>query len=248
MSLTSRILTAMGLGMLVGVMFNFASTQGWTAGVYDNWLNVFIIDGLFDIGGRIFVASLQLLVVPLVFVSLVSGVCALGDNSRMGPMAAKALALYMFTTAVAISLALLAGAIIQPGAGFNLESAAEFSAQATPSLKDVIINIFPTNPVKAMTEGNMLQIIVFSLLMGIAVARAGESGKKIAAFFNDFNDVIMKMVVILMNFAPYGVFCLLAGLFSKLGAEAFLNLAKYFFTVLAVLLVHAFGTLSLIHI
>ncbi|MDN3637944.1 dicarboxylate/amino acid:cation symporter [Simiduia curdlanivorans] len=245
MSLTSRILIAMGLGLFIGGMFNVAEGEGWLAGVYNAWVDQFLVSGLFDLGGKVFVALLKLLVVPLVFVSLVCGVASLGDNTRMGPMAGKTLLLYMATTAVAISLALVAGVIIQPGAGFNLSTEATFVVNEAPSLKDVILGIVPTNPVEAMAQGNMLQIIVFALLVGIAMSRVGEAGKRVAAFFNDFNEVNLKMVVILMNFAPYGVFCLMAQMAADLGLEAFANLLVYFFTVLFVLFIHGLGTYPL---
>ena len=245
MSLTSRILVAMLLGLIVGAMFNFASAQGWTAGQYDAWIDDFMVNGVFDLGGKIFVALLKLLVVPLVFVSLVCGTASLGDNTRMGPLAGKALGLYMLTTAAAISLALLAGILIQPGAGFNLETDATFTAAQAPSLKDTVLGIVPTNPVQAMAEGNMLQIILFALLVGVAMSHCGDAGKRVASFFNDFNDIVLRMVVMLMNFAPYGVFCLIAQLAADLGLDAFANLAAYFFTVLFVLLLHGFGTYAL---
>ena len=245
MSLTTRILIAMGLGLVIGGAFNIAQEQGWLAGVFNAWVDEFLVGGLFDLGGKVFVALLKLLVVPLVFVSLVCGVASLGDNTRMGPMAAKTLAIYMVTTAVAISLALIAGVIIQPGAGFNLSTEASFVVNEAPSLKDVILGIVPTNPVEAMAQGNMLQIIVFSLLVGIAMSRVGEAGKRVAKFFEDFNEVNLRMVVILMNFAPYGVFCLMAQMAADLGLEAFANLLVYFGTVLFVLFLHALGTYTL---
>ncbi|TQV82566.1 dicarboxylate/amino acid:cation symporter [Exilibacterium tricleocarpae] len=245
MSLTKRIIWAMVLGLALGVMINIASSQGWLAATFNNWIDVFIVDGLFDVVGRIFVASLKLLVVPLVFVSLVCGTASLGDNTRMGPMAGKTLVLYMFTTAVAISLALIAGTVVQPGAGIDLQQEVAFEPSAVPSLKDVVINIFPDNPVQAMAAGNMLQVIVFAILMGIAISRSGERGRQVAGFFNDFNDVIMKMVTMLMHLAPYGVFCLLAKLFSGLGIDAIWKLGKYFFCVVGVLLLHGLGVYSL---
>jgi len=241
MSLTKRILLAMMLGVVVGGLFNVATTEGWMGASFGHWLDQFMDHGLFDAVGRIFVASLKLLVVPLVFVSLVCGTASLGDNSRMGFMAGKTIGLYLLTTALAISLALLMGTLIRPGDGIDLAVASDFTAKASPSLKDVLINIFPSNPIQAMAEGNMLQVIVFSLLMGLAVSKSGEQGRRIAAFFEDVNEVIMKMVTILMNFAPYGVFSLLAKLFAGLGVSVIMDLALYFFTVLFVLLLHGLG-------
>ena len=241
MSLTKRILLAMVLGVVVGGLFNMASTGGWLGESVGHWLDQYMVHGVFDAVGRIFVASLKLLVVPLVFVSLVCGTASLGDNSRMGFMAGKTIGLYLITTAVAISLALMMGALIRPGDGIDLAVASDFTAKASPSLKDVLINIFPSNPIQAMADGNMLQVIVFSLLMGIAVSKSGEPGRRIAAYFEDVNSVIMKMVTILMNFAPYGVFSLLAKLFAGLGVSVIMDLALYFFTVVLVLLLHGLG-------
>ncbi len=241
MSLTKRILLGMVLGVVVGGMVNVATTEGWLVGGFGAWLDSFIVHGVFDAVGRIFVASLKLLVVPLVFVSLVCGTASLGDNSRMGVMAGKTVMLYLLTTAVAITLALLMGSLIRPGDGIDLAVATDFVAKQSPSLKDVIVNIFPSNPIQAMADGNMLQVIVFSLLMGLAVSKSGEPGRRVTAFFEDLNEVIMKMVTILMNFAPYGVFSLLAKLFAGLGVSVIMDLALYFFTVVFVLLLHGLG-------
>jgi Na+/H+-dicarboxylate symporter len=246
MSLTARILIAMAAGLGVGVLLNLASQQAWLDSVIIGWVDEFVIVGLFDAVGRIFVASLKLLVVPLVFVSLVCGASSLGGNSRMGAMAAKTLCLYMLTTALAITIALLLGNLIRPGDGIGLAEASTFAAKSAPSLKDVIVNIFPSNPIQAMAEGNMLQVIVFSLLMGIAIAQSGDSGSRVKAWFEDMNDIVMKMVSILMELAPYGVFCLLAKLFAGLGAGAIIDLGMYFSTVVLALALHCFGVYSII--
>ncbi len=246
MSLTVRILIAMGAGLGVGILLNLASQQQWLDSAIIGWVDEFVIVGVFDAVGRIFVASLKLLVVPLVFVSLVCGASSLGGNSRMGAMAAKTLCLYMLTTALAISIALLLGSLIRPGDGIGLGEASTFAAKTAPSLKDVVVNIFPSNPIQAMAEGNMLQVIVFSLLMGIAIAQCGDSGSRVKAWFEDMNDIVMKMVSILMELAPYGVFCLLAKLFAGLGASAIIELSLYFFTVVLALALHCFGVYSLI--
>ncbi|MDH5173337.1 MAG: dicarboxylate/amino acid:cation symporter, partial [Gammaproteobacteria bacterium] len=222
---------------------------GHSAAMPDS-LRVFIeqglVGGLFDAVGRIFIASLKLLVVPLVLVSLICGASSLGDSARMGPIAIKTLGLYLATTAIAVTLALLFAILVGPGEHMELAMAGEFQATPPPPLIDVLVNIFPSNPVKAMADGEMLQIIVFALLVGYAIAHAGEPGRRIAGFFRDMETVVMKMVEILMELAPYGVFALLAKLFSQLGLGAILDLAAYFFTVLAVLVFHAivvYGTL-----
>ncbi len=150
----------------------------------------------------------------------------------------KTLLYYLATTAVAVGIALLFAVFIGPGNGVDLVSDANYQATVPPPLSDVLVGIFPSNPVQAMAEGNMLQIIVFALLFGYAVSHAGEPGRRIASFFRDMEAVVMQMVDILMLLAPYGVFALLAKLFATLGIGAIVDLAAYFFTVLAVLLFH----------
>ncbi len=246
MTLTTRILIAMALGVVVGSMLNVLLNMHWLTGAVIMQVNTILVDGILDGIGLVFVASLKLLVVPLVFVSLVCGVTALGDNARMGAIAIKTLLLYLLTTAIAITLALLAALVIQPGTGMDLTSTATFIAKEAPPLKQVFVEIFPSNPVRAMAEGKMLQVIVFSLLLGYAISLSGEAGRRVTAVFRDFEQVIMKMVAVLMALAPYGVFCLLAKLFSQLGITAIADLAKYFLTVVFVLFIHAFSVYSLL--
>jgi Na+/H+-dicarboxylate symporter len=238
MTLSTKIFLGMILGVVLGAVLNVLGTsESSFAGNLTAWL----VNSVFDVVGQIFVASLKLLVVPLVFVSLVCGASAMGVNARMGHMAAKTLGLYLLTTAIAVTLALTFANVIDPGMGIEMSSASTYEAKPAPSVKEVLINIFPTNPVKAMAEGNMLQIIVFAILMGVAVTHSGEKGRAVLDFFESFNEVVMTMVSFLMHLAPYGVFCLLAKLFSELGISAIADLAKYFFSVVLVLLVHGLG-------
>ncbi len=235
MTLSTKILLAMVLGVVLGAILNTMETAD---GSFLANLTAWLVNSVFDVVGKIFIASLKLLVVPLVFVSLVCGSSAMGANARMGRMAGKTLGLYLLTTAIAITLALLFANLINPGLGIDMSSTASYTPKPAPSVKEVLINIFPTNPIKAMAEGNMLQVIVFAILMGVAVSHSGEKGKEVLSFFESFNEVVMTMVSLLMHLAPYGVFCLLAKLFSQLGLSAILDLAKYFFTVAFVLLLH----------
>lgn len=245
MSLTTRILIAMAAGLAVGILTNLLGNSGWLSPTIQGWISDGFVNGLLDAVGQMFVASLKLLVVPLVFISLVCGASGLGESSRVGAMAGKTLALYLLTTAIAISLALLLGNMIRPGDGIGLETSQSFAAQEPPSLKDVLVSIVPSNPVQAMADGNMLQVIVFALLMGIAIARCGDTGQKVREWFVNLDEVVMKMVGILMELAPYGVFCLLAKLFAELGASAIIELGLYFSTVVLALLLHCFGVYGL---
>lgn len=234
MSLTKKILVAMVLGIVIGLLLNL-----FTGREADSWVQVYLVDGLFDTVGAVFVASLKLLVVPLVFVSLVCGTANLGNHSRMGGLAVKTIGLYLLTTAIAITLAIGVASLLGPGLGLNLEASGATSMDTDLSLKQTIINIFPSNPVAAMAEGNMLQVIVFSVLLGVAIAKSGEQGAPVASFFENLNHVVLRMIMMLVQLAPYGVFCLLAKLFASMGFGVFQDLLFYFFTVAGVLLLQA---------
>ncbi|EOK5762780.1 dicarboxylate/amino acid:cation symporter [Vibrio vulnificus] len=238
MSLTGRVI----LGMVAGILTGFAIRALFA----DNgFVDAYIVNGLFEVGGKIFIASLKMLVVPLIFVSLVCGTSSLKDISTLGRMGGKTLAFYITTTAVAITLALTMGTVFQPGSGADLTAASSFKSAEAPSLGQVIIDMFPTNPISAMAEGKTLQVIVFALLFGIAISAAGKPGERIAAIFSDLNEVIMKLVALLMNLAPYGVFFLMAKLFTGLGLGAIINLGEYFLVLTATLLIHGLVTYSL---
>lgn len=250
LGLTARIVIGMAAGIAVGFLFKLL-----LAGQEDRMLNLFgmaiplkalFIDGFFHIGGEIFIASLKMLVVPLVFVSLVCGTCSLSDTSALGRLGGKTIALYLITTAIAISLAIFAALVIGPGEGVQMQSDASFNPSQAPALSQVFINIFPSNPIESMAKGNMLQIIVFAVLFGLAMAMSGKAGERLTVVFNDLSDVIMKLVTLLMNLAPYGVFFLMAKLFTTLGFETIVSLSKYFGVVMFVLIFHGIISYSLI--
>ena len=217
-SLTTRIVTGMVAGILVGTILQWLMPDGSDAVIplylFDLSLRGFLVDGVFEVIGQIFISSLQMLVVPLVFVSLICGTCSLKDTTKLGRIGGKAIGLYLLTTAI----------------------------REAPSLAHVIIQMFPSNPFAAFAQGNMLQVIIFALLFGIAIALSGKAGERIASIFEDMSTVVMRLVTILMNIAPYGVFCLLAGLFTDVSLSTFGNLLKYFFVVVFALLIHAFVT------
>ena len=246
MTLTTRIVIAMVAGIALGSLLNVMAAQDWLSEVFRAFVDDYIVLGLFDVVGRIFIASLKLLVVPLVFVSLVCGAASLGSSARMGRIAMRTIGLYLLTTGIAVSVALVVAITIGPGNGIELPGQANFVPKESPSLADVIVNMVPSNPIRAMADGEMLQVIVFALLIGFAVTRVGEAGERVVNFFRDFEAVIMKIVAILMLLAPWGVFALLAKLFSQLGVGAIVDLAKYFFTVLGMLIFHGLVVYSLV--
>jgi len=232
MNLTVRILIGMAAGVLVGL-----AVQGFTS--EDHWIQTVLIQDVFDAGGKVFIASLRLMVVPLVLVSLVCGSSSLADGASMGRLGGKSIGLYLFTTAVAISLALGLALFISPGEGGSASQAVEYTPRPSPGLKETFLNIFPTNPVQAMADGNMLQIIVFALLLGTALGRSGDAGQRIRSLFEDLNGVLMRLIVMLISLAPFGVFFLMAKLFSEVGWRDIIELGKYFATVVLALIIHA---------
>lgn len=240
MTLTQKVLAAMGLGIVVGLIFNLFgfNTEG-------SFVNTYVIGGVFALIGKMFIAALKMLVVPLVFFSLVSGVMGIGDIGRLGKVGFKAFGLYLFTTAAAISLAIVLAASIIPMLGeVSQTSSSQFTAQEAPPLIDVLANIIPSNIVEAFASGNMLQIIFFSILFGISLLMVGEKGKSIVEGIETLNEAMMKMVGIIMAAAPLAVFALLAKAVSELGFELLAQLGVYVAVIVTALALHLFGTLN----
>ena len=237
--LSNRILGSMVLGLFVGIALNFT--------VADNeWFQAMVLEGFLSMVGEIFVRFLSMLVVPLVFVSLITGVSALSDPKKLGRVGGKAVSLYLFTTGIAVTLALVSAVIVQPGIGASPEVLVEREIAAQPSFFQVLVDMVPRNPVQAMANGDMLPIIVFAVLVGLSIALAGEPGKRIGHFFSDFNTVVMRLVGFVMMMAPYGVFALITVLAATTGWATFLGVLKYVLLVLAILVVHASVSYSLI--
>ena len=228
MSYTTRILLSMFLGIFFGSLINNL--------FLDYSLVAFSIE-IFSALGTIFISSLKLMVVPLVFFSLVTGVAQITDSSKLGSISIKAIFLYLATTSIAISLALFFSNFFNIGSGAGLISEAKFVTPTPPSLKEVFVNIFPTNPIAAMANGEMLQIIVFSLLVGLGV-KSLSSSENLINFFVSGNNLMLKIVELIIWFAPIGIFCLLTDIFSQIGFSVIYDLAGYFFLLIAVLMFH----------
>jgi Na+/H+-dicarboxylate symporter len=235
MNLTVRILIGMAAGLILGTL---VQVSGITP---EHWLKTFVIEGILGAGGDIFIRSLKLMVVPLVFVSLVCGAASLGGHGSMGRVGGKTVGLYLLTTGIAITIALVLALLISPGEGAASAdlTPTDYVSKPPESIKDTLVNIFPTNPVAAMAEGNMLQVIVFALLLGVALSRTGEAGERVTALFDDLNEIMMKLITLLIQLAPLGVFCLMATLFSKVGWQEIGKLMAYFGTVVLALIIHA---------
>ena len=239
MSLTSKILIGMFSGLLLGSFISFFGLEA------NQFIKIYLIDGFLYIGGQVFISLLKLMVVPLVFFSLTSGVSSLDQNLSLGRITGKTLGLYLTTTAIAITIGLTIAVLFNPGNNLDLETSISLSIPESPNIKDILLGIIPSNPIKAMADGNMLQIIVFSILFGIAIRSLGDSVKIIKDAVNSITEIVLKLVMFIINIAPYGVFCLMSVLFAEKGLTVLGDLSFYFFIVVSALLLHGFLTYSL---
>jgi len=239
-NLTAKVLIGMAAGIAVGLIINLGGFNA-DGSLVHTWL----VSGLFHVVGKMFVNSLKMLVVPLVLFSLISGVCGIGDLRRLGRVGSKSFALYMITTAVAIATALLVAHIFGPGTGMEIPNASEFTSREAPPLVNVLINIVPGNPIAALANGEMLQVIFFAILLGVSILMVGAKAAPIIRGVELMNDVMMKMVDVIMSTAPYAVFCLIAYSVANLGMELLGQLLGYVLVLIGVLLFHLFVTLTI---
>ena len=237
LGLTTKIFIGLILGAICGIILYGLVPAGV---IRDDIL----INGIFKVLGKGFLRAMQMLVVPLVFCSLVCGSMAIGDTKKLGRVGVKTILFYLVTTAIAITLAIGVGKLINPGIGLDMSNiqVAETTVSEANSVSDVILDIIPTNPISALSNGNMLQIIFFSILVGIILAMLNEKAKTVANFFSEFNEIMMKMTMIVMKVAPIGVFCLIATTFSNIGWSAFAPMLKYIFAVMLALFIQCLIT------
>ena len=234
--LSTKIFIALIIGALLGVGIHYYMPAG-------NIRDKVIIEGIFYVVGQGFIRLMQMLVVPLVFCSLICGSMAIGDTKTLGKVGVKTILFYLFTTAVAVSIAISVGYLIKPGIGLDMDSVeiAEVTTTASETkLVDTLLNIIPKNPISSMSNGDMLPIIVFALLIGVILAKLGTKTATVAKFFSEFNDIMMEMTLIIMKLAPIGVFCLIARTFANLGFSAFKPMIKYMGSVTLALVIQCF--------
>ncbi len=241
MSLTIKVLLGMALGIIVGLVINLSGMNA--EGSFVNW---FVVDGVLYAIGKMFVNALKMLVVPLVFFSLICGVCGIGDVKTLGRVGTKSFGLYMLTTAIAIATAIVIAVTMGIGKGMNQTSEAMFKGKEQPPLADVFINIVPSNPIAAMANGQMLPIIFFAILTGISILMVGRQAKPIVELAELGNEVMMKMVNIIMAIAPYAVFALIARAVSNLGLDLLISLLGYVAVLVGALMIHLFVTLMIV--
>ncbi|MBA4495527.1 dicarboxylate/amino acid:cation symporter [Paenactinomyces guangxiensis] len=235
LSLTAKILIGIILGLIVGVVLNLY------------FPNVFkpLNEYLFDPASQLFIKAIKMIVVPLVFFSLASGAAGIADPKKLGRIGVKTIVLYLFTTAVAITFALILANVIQPGVGTDIAKSAEKpEIEKAPSVMDTLVNIVPENPVQAMANADMLQIIFFALLFGIGMALLKDKVVRVREFIDQGNEIMLKLVTIIMATAPYAAFALMARAVGEAGIDLIGSMAWYMVTLLLALLIHMLVTYS----
>lgn len=241
MALSTKIFIALISGALLGVLIHYFMPNGY-------FRDTVLVGGIFYVVGQGFIRLMQMLVVPLVFCSLVCGSMSIGDTKTLGKVGIKTVIFYLFTTALAICIALGVASLINPGIGISLSSvkATDVTVAEPTSFADTLLNIIPKNPIGSMANGDMLPIIVFALFVGVLLAKMGSKASTVSNFFSQFNDLMMEMTMAVMTIAPIGVFCLIAKTFSEIGFSAFLPMLKYMGAVILALAIQCFGSYQLL--
>ena len=236
LSLSTKIFIALVAGVVFGLLINFFLPTGVLR-------DTILIDGILYIVGNGFIRLMQMLVIPLVICSLICGTMAIGDTKTLGQVGVKTLVFYTATTALAITIALALGMLVRPGMGLNISAVeqGDVTVNQSISMADTILNIIPKNIIASMAEGDMLPIIVFSVFVGIMLAKLGSKAATVSKFFAEFNDIMMEMTVTVMKAAPVGVFCMIARTIATIGFDAFLPMLKYLGCVLFALAIQCFG-------
>ena len=233
-SLGNWILISMILGLIVGLILNFYVTNTFIK-------EVVLIDNVFYLGGNLFIKLMKMLVVPLVFCSIIVGVTSISDIKKIGSIGGRAILIYLLTTALAVSIALLIAGIVEPGIGLNMTGLADPSNVTTNvTVTSTILDMIPDNPLNSLANGDMLPVIIFGVIVGFILAKLKEETETINKLFTEGNTVMMEMTNIVMKFAPIGVFCLIAKTFATLGMDGLMPLSKYVACVILALAVHAF--------
>lgn len=236
MNLTTKIFIALILGVVTGLILHPIKENPM--------VEKYLLNFIFNFLGNGFVRAIRMVVVPLVLCSLVMGSAGIEDVTKLGRIGIKTLAFYLSTTAFAVVLALVGGNIINPGKGIQLENIAT-TAVKTPETKpfvDILLDMIPINPIEALATGNMLQIIVFAILLGVTLSLLGEKASNVKKLFEEGNGISLKLVELIMKLAPLGVYGLIAKTFTTLGYVALIPLFKYFIGVVIILFIHCLVT------
>ena len=225
MHLSIKILIGLILGIIGGLIAGPTAVP---------WMKVWIAPI-----GTIFINLIKMVIVPVVLASIVSGVASIGDVKKLGRVGVKIMVFYLGTTAFAVAIGLMFGTLMQPGKGLTIPAGAKAASKLAPPLQDVLVNIIPSNPFVAMEKGDMLQIIVFAIFLGIGITMVGAKAKPVDDFFNGLAEVTYKIIDMIMSFAPYGVFALMMPVVAVNGPKVLLPLASVVAAMYIASIVHA---------
>ncbi|MGR5325001.1 dicarboxylate/amino acid:cation symporter [Vibrio sp. DNB22_17_1] len=235
-SLSSKIFIGLFAGLLLGTAIQYLFSG---IAIFDTY-----ILGAAEGAGGMFVSLIKLLVVPLVYVSIVCGIVELKDIRSFGRLGGKTFTLYILNTVVAIIAALTVAMIVQPGAGANLagtiSDSVALKSTETPDIFSMVVNIVPSNPVQAFANGDMLQIIFMAILTGLAIQALDSKGGPAVRTFKMANEIMMKLIGLVMSLAPYGVFALMIQLGATLDAGTLASVAGYVALVVSMLVLWIF--------
>lgn len=198
--------------------------------------------------GNLFIRLIRMVIVPLVFFSITSGVLNLGDIRRLRNIGVRTIALFLLTSAGSVSIGLVIANIIKPGSGIDLGSvsAAAVEIKELPGFYDVILDFFPQNPIASMANGSMLHIISFAIFTGIALVMLGERAKPVNELVNILSETMFRIIDIVVKFTPYGVFGLMANATAQFGVEIFGPIAKFIFADYLAAITHTILVLMVI--
>jgi len=243
MGLSTKIFIGLILGLITGLTMYFLKSAFESSAAVLFIVDDVLIGFVFELVGGIFVNAIRMMIVPLVFVSLTLGAASMGDVKKLGRIGGRTIAFYLVTTAIAITIAILVATIVQPGVGTTISlEGLEYTPKEAPSIASVFVSMVPRNPISAMANGNMLQIIVFALLTGTGLTILGDKTKKVLNLFEEANVLILKLVEMIMLIAPFGVFALIAKTMATLGWDMMPKLIMYMLCVAGALLIHAIFT------
>ncbi|KKK38686.1 sodium:dicarboxylate symporter [Mesobacillus campisalis] len=229
MKLSTKIIIALVAGGITGLLINL-----FAPGIFPQ-LDQFVFTPL----GKIFLNLINMLVVPIVFFSITLGTAGLGDPKKLGRIGLKTVSYFLITTSMAITIGIALAYVFEPGNVGSFDTAnAEFESKEAPPVSETLLNIIPSNPIQAFAEGNMLQIITFSVFVGFALTMLGDKTKGILNLVEQGNDLMMFLVNLVMKFAPYGTFGLIVSAVGSQGLDAIKAMGLYMSVVLLALLIH----------
>ena len=239
MSFTKQVLISMVAGIFVGLIINFYF-------ISYTFIESFLIGDIFSTISSLFLILLKMIVLPLIFVSIVSGIISINDVSTLGRIGIKTISLYIFTTIIAISLALITSSLVNYNLGDLVMPAAPVTNITTSSNTNIILSFFPENFFSALANGNVIQVLVFAIFIGISSSIIKEEIPEFIKLIDNLNKVFNKLVLLIIKLTPIAVFCLLGKTFATQGIDVFIPLLKYFMVVAGVLLFHFFFTYSVL--